>query len=100
VQVRRARGQFTEATGRLQIERGDVRGVMLLRYQVLKFIGVGLDFFNGPRHLSFFAGKGWLRRHLAPMQRAAEDKHPVPRPRCCVTDSGLVDREGSSTGDR
>ncbi len=74
VRIVRARGGPLAAEGRLQLERGETRGAVLIHTAPMAILSMGLELGDDSSQMTPFAGGAWLAERLAPLQPIAEEK--------------------------
>jgi hypothetical protein len=75
VRIVQATGGPLAAEGRLQLERGETRGAVLIHTAPTALLSMGLELRGDSSHMAPFAGGAWLAERLAPLGPIADEKH-------------------------
>jgi hypothetical protein len=74
VRIVRAKGGPLAAEGRLQLERGETRGAVLIHTAPTAILSLGIELRDDSSHMAPLAGGAWLAEKLAPLGPIADEK--------------------------
>jgi hypothetical protein len=74
VRIVQATGGPLAAEGRLQLERGETRGAVLVHTAPTAILSMGLELREQSSHTAPMVGQGWLAERLAPLGEVAQEK--------------------------